>query len=150
MSCRSGGPRSSPWQWWAAVASPLGILVAIAFYQFLDIDRLFSATLSYSVLAIVGMALVLGVLPTAARAASLMLGIAPARGQCLVGLGLAAIIVPVERIVRPWIDGLFFTERVALQQGFEQLLTEISQCGDAPELTRLVAERLDALLRPTS
>ncbi len=52
----------------AVVAIPLGVLVAVAFYQLLDIDRLFSATLSYSVLAILGLALVLGVMPTASRA----------------------------------------------------------------------------------
>src|SRR5262249_45173720 len=83
-------------EWWrsfvvvtmiASVAGPLGILAAIAFYQFLDIDRLFSSTLSYSVLAIVAIALVLGVLPTASRAASFALGIAPASGQFLAALG---------------------------------------------------------------
>ncbi len=131
----------------AAVAIPLGILVAIAFYQFLDIDRLFSATLSYSVLAILGLAIVLGVMPAASRAASDALGLAPAHGQILFALGLAAILVPAQRFVRPRIDRLLFPQRVALEQGFEHLLTAISSCADMQELTRLVGERLDALLQ---
>lgn len=134
----------------AAVAIPLGFLVAIIFYQFLDIDRLFSATLSYSVLAIVGIAIVLGVMPTASRVASDALGIAPTSGQLLLALGLAAIFVPAQRVVRPRIDRLLFPERVALEQGFEQLLAEISSAVNTQELTRLVGERLDALLRPAS
>lgn len=134
----------------AAVAIPLGILVAIAFYQFLDIDRLFSATLSYTVLAILGMAIVLGVMPTASRAASEALGLATVHGQILFALGLAAIVVPAQRFVRPRIDQLLFPQRVALERGFEQLLTAISSCADMQELTQLVGERLDALLHPAA
>ena len=132
------------------MAIPLGFLVAIVFYQFLDIDRLFSATLSYSVLAIVGIAIVLGVMPTASRAASDALGLDPANGQILLALGLAAILVPAHRIVRPRIDRLLFPQRLALEQGFERMLAEISSCADAQALTDLVGERLDALLRPVS
>jgi class 3 adenylate cyclase len=134
----------------AGVAVPLGVLVAIAFYQFLDIDRLFSATLSYSVLAILGMALVLGVMPTASRATSDALGLAPASGQILFALGFATIVVPAQRVVRPRIDRLLFPQRIALEQGFEHLLTALSSCADMQELMRLVGERLDALLQPTA
>ena len=76
----------------AAVALPLGFLVAIAFYQFLDIDRLFSATLSYSILTVLALAVVLGVMPAASRTASDDLGLDPVAGQLLVSLGLAAVL----------------------------------------------------------
>ncbi|HXQ21258.1 MAG TPA: hypothetical protein VN812_06250, partial [Candidatus Acidoferrales bacterium] len=136
--------------YFVSLAGPLGFLVAIVFYEFLDIDRLFSATISYSVLAILGIAAVLGVMPTASRAASDAFGLAPANGQILFALGLAAILVPAQRFVRPRIDRLLFPQRVALDQGFANLLTEISSCADTQELTRLVGERLDALLHPTA
>jgi hypothetical protein len=134
----------------AQVAIPLGFVVAIAFYQFLDIDSLFSATLSYSVLAFLGIAIVLGVMPTASRVASDALGLTPASGQILLSLGLAAVLVPAYRIVRPRIDRLLFPERASLEQGFERLLAEIPSSADTQELTRLVGERLDALLRPAA
>jgi hypothetical protein len=134
----------------ALVAVPLGVLVAIAFYEFLDIDRLFSATLSYSVLAILGLAIVLGVMPMASRAAGDALGLAPAYAQMLFALGLAAIVVPAQRVVRPRIDRLLFPQRLNLEQGFEHLLAAISGCADMQELTRLVGERLEALLQPAA
>ena len=134
----------------AAAAVPLGFLIAIAFYELLDIDRLFSATLSYSVLAALGIAIVFSVMPTASRLASDALGLDPASGQPLLSFGFAALLVPVYRILRPQIDGLLFTERVALEQGFERLLADVSECADTEALTTLVDERLDALLRPAS
>ncbi|HVN88156.1 MAG TPA: adenylate/guanylate cyclase domain-containing protein [Candidatus Binatia bacterium] len=134
----------------ANVAVPLGILAAVVFYQFLDIDRLFSATLSYSLLAILAIAVALSVMPTASRAASDVLGVDPGSGQILFALALATILVPAQRVVRPQIDRFVFPERVALERAFEALLTEISSCADTQELTRLVGDRLDALLHPVS
>jgi len=134
----------------AAVAVPLGFLVAIAFYQFLDIDRLFSATLSYSALAVLGIAGVLWVMPTASRAASDAFGLDPATAQFLVALGLAAVAVLTHRLVRPRIERLFFPEHLALSQGFDRLLTEVASCTDARKLTALVGQQLDVLLRPIS
>ncbi len=127
---------------------PLGLLVAIAFYQFLDIDHLFSATLSYSLLAFLGLAMVLGVMPAASRVASDFFGLDPAVGQLFVAVGLAAILVPAHRILRPWIDRRLFPERATLEQGFEQLLGQISGTAEMQGLTQLVGERLDALLGP--
>jgi hypothetical protein len=71
-------------------AGPLGFLMAIAFYEFLDIDRLFGVTLSYSLLAILGLGIVLGVIPSAARAASDALGLEPTSGQLFLSVGPAA------------------------------------------------------------
>jgi class 3 adenylate cyclase len=133
-----------------AAAIPLGALVAIVFYQFLDIDRLFGATLSYSVLAVVGITLLLGLVPTASRAASEAMGIDATQGQLLLAVGIAIVLVPTQRAVRPRIDGMLFPERVTLEQGFEQLLGEIAACTDATELMTTMAERFDALLRPVS
>src|SRR6185295_4223726 len=99
----------------AVVASPLSVLVALAFYQFLDIDRLFGATLSYSLLVFVGLAIVLGGTATASRAASDALALDPGSVQLLMSLGLAAILAPAHRVVRPRIDRLFFPERIRLE-----------------------------------
>ena len=58
--------------------------------------------------------------------------------------------MPAQRVVRPRIDRLLFPQRVALEQGFAHLLAAISSCADMQELTRLVGERLDALLQPAA
>lgn len=134
----------------AAVAIPLGFLVSVAFYQLFDIDRLIGASLSYGLLAVLGVALLFVLVPTASRAASEALGVEPTTGQILLSLALAGVLVPAQRAVRPRIDRLLFAERVALQRGFDQLLGDIDRCGDIDELATLVGERLDVLLRPAS
>ena len=75
------------------VAIPLGFLVAIAFHQFLDIDRLFGATLSYSMLAILGFAMLAGVFAGVPRLAAALgpgVGLDWTAGQLILSFGLLA------------------------------------------------------------
>ncbi|HBZ71835.1 MAG TPA: hypothetical protein DEP35_19740 [Deltaproteobacteria bacterium] len=134
----------------AWLAIPLGFVIAVVGYRFLDIDQLISATASYS---LVGIALLGGALvfiPKVARAASDAIGVAPETGQWMLSLALAGVLVPVHRALRPWIDRRLFAERYALAQSFERLLGELSSCTHAEELTKLSGARLDALLHPES
>jgi class 3 adenylate cyclase len=56
----------------------------------------------------------------------------------------------LEPTLRPHIERTFFAERHALQAGIDRLVTELGDAPDAARLSRLVGERLDALLRPES
>jgi len=135
------------------VAIPLGFLVAIAFYQFADIDRLFSATLSYSMLAILGFAMLAGVFEGVSRLAAALgpgVGLDPTAGQLILSFGLATVVVPTHRRLRPQIERLFFPERYTLERGIEILLRDLATCGRSEELLNLTGERLDTLLRPES
>jgi hypothetical protein len=131
----------------AGIAIPLGFLVAIAFYHWLDIDRLISATFSYSVLTTGGIAILLAVVPTAAAAASGAFGRRP---EIFLSVAVASLLVPADRFLRPRIDRLLFADRVAREHGLEVVLSEVAACHDTQTLTRLLVDRLDALLRPTS
>jgi class 3 adenylate cyclase len=134
----------------ALVAMPLGILISVVAYQWLDIDRLIGASATYTLLgiALLGGALVL--VPPIARAASESVGIDAAAGQVVLSLLLAAVAVPLYRAVRPWVDRVLLSERYALDRGFEALVRDLPGARDAAELTRMASERLDALLRPES
>ncbi|HME71116.1 MAG TPA: adenylate/guanylate cyclase domain-containing protein [Myxococcota bacterium] len=134
----------------ASFAIPLGFVIAVVGYRFLDIDRLISMTASYSLVgvALLGSALVF--VPKISRAASEAVGVAPETGQWMLSLALAGVLVPVHRALRPWIDRRLFAERYALTQSFERLLGELSGCTQAEELTKLSGARLDALLHPES
>ena len=134
----------------ASVAVPIGFLVAIAFYHWLDIDRLISATFSYSVLTTGGVAILLAVVPTVARAASDSLGLEPGSTQIFLSVAIAAMLVPADRFLRPRVDRLLFADRVARELGLESVLAEVAGCQETQALTRLLVDRLDALLRPTS
>ena len=56
--------------------------------------------------------------------------------------------VPGQRYLRPQIERWFFAERYALERGVEQLLRDLSLCGEPQALLTLTGERLEALLRP--
>ena len=127
---------------------PVCLLVAILRFNLFDIDRLISVTASYTVLAVVALAVVLVVFPRAAALASDGLGVDRGTGQLAFSLILAGILVPTHRWLRPQIDRLFFRDRYALEHGVSALLRELSECDAPTALCELVGERLDSLVRP--
>ena len=98
-------------------AIPIGLLVAIFGYRFLDIDRLISTTASYTILGVILLGVVLQVIPRVAEAGSSAVGVSPATGQWALSLGLVAIVVQSHRRIRPWLDRRMFAGRVAVEEG---------------------------------
>ncbi len=133
-----------------AVFMPLGILIAVVRQQLFDVDRLISATASYTAIAIVLIGATLILIPRLAQAASQVLGLDLALGQGLLTLVLAAVVVPAHRRVQPRIDRYFFPERHSLETGMQRLLTELSDCEGPEELAGRIGEQLADLLRPES
>jgi class 3 adenylate cyclase len=131
-----------------SVAIPAGVLTSVLGYGWLDVDRLISATASYTLvgLAIVGAAVAM--IPKLAQAAAPAIGLDPEAGEWVLTMGLVGVGIPVHRFLRPRIDQLFFKERYAVEHGIGALLWEVVHCVDARELTRRVGEALVRLLRP--
>jgi len=132
------------------VVVPLGILIAVVRQQLFDVDRLISATASYTAIGIVLVGSALTLIPRLAEMASQALGFDLALGQGLLTLVLAAVVVPAHRHVQPRIDRFFFPERYSLEMGMQRLLTELSDCEGPEELSGRIGEQLAALLRPES
>ncbi len=130
------------------VAIPIGFVVSIVGYRWLDIDRLISATASYTIMGVVALGSALAFVPRIARAVSEAAGIDPERGQIALSIALAAVVVPAQRALRPWLDRKLFAERHALEQSFDRLRQELSSCRNIVELTKLTGDRVDALLHP--
>jgi class 3 adenylate cyclase len=133
---------------WAAALFPFFFVVSVLWFNLFDVDRLLSATASYNVLAVLLGAGALVVVPRVAEAASGVVGVDPVTGQVLLSLGLAALVVPAHRRLRPQIDRVFFRERYAFDQGIADLLPTLSACANASELTERVGAGLHRLLRP--
>jgi class 3 adenylate cyclase len=134
----------------AQIFLPICILIAVVRFNLFDIDRLLSATASYTILAILVLAGALAVVPRVAAATGAFMGMDASAAQLLLSLVLAAVVVPAHRRLRPQIERVFFRERHAVERGVADLLEELS-AGHAPEeLFRLAGERLGALLRPDS
>jgi class 3 adenylate cyclase len=129
---------------------PLCIFIAVARYNLFDIDRLFSATASYTVIAVVLLAGVFAVVPRLAGALGRTVGLDPSAGQVILSFALAAVVVPAQRRLRPQIERLFFRERYTLERGIEALLHDLASCVGPEELLKVTGERLDGLLRPES
>jgi signal transduction histidine kinase/CheY-like chemotaxis protein len=143
------------WYEWFYVATiigmagfPLGTLVAIVRYNLFDIDRLISATAAYSLVLVLLLGMLLALVPPLSRWASVGLGMNATSAQVLSALALASLVVPFGGRLRSVIERLFFAERHAFERGMQQLLRDLSACGEPEQVGALVAERVATLLRP--
>jgi class 3 adenylate cyclase len=132
----------------AVLAIPVSIWIAVTRSHLFDVDRLISATASYSLLLAALGAGALTVVPWLAREASLRAGIAEGVVHVAFAVAVALAVVRLEPMVRPRFERLFFRERHAFQAGIDQLVLDLSQAGDVRSMASLVGDRLDALLRP--
>jgi class 3 adenylate cyclase len=134
----------------ALQAIPIGILISVIGYRWLDVDRVISAT---AALTLLGVALVGGLallVPRIATAASGAVGVDPQTGQVALSMALAALAVPGYRLLRPQLDRRLFASQHAVGERFADLRAELSRCNGVEELVRRAAEGIDALLHPES
>jgi class 3 adenylate cyclase len=129
---------------------PIALLIAVVRYDLIDVDRLISATASYSMLGVLLLAGLMAAVPRLSYALGEPAGLTPATAQVLLSVMLAFGIVVLNRTVRPRVDRLLFAEHHALEESFGQLLVALTGCANAEQLIKLCGQRLDALLRPES
>lgn len=132
------------------LAVPIGMVVAVAGYRFLDIDRVISATASVTILGLVLIGAALAVIPDLSLQLGDVLGVAPRATQWVLSVAMAGVLLPVHRALRPWIDQRLFREHERLERGFESLVGALAECRSADDLTKRAGEGLDALLEPDS
>ena len=134
----------------AGLAIPVGILIAVLGYRFLDIDRLISATTSLTILGVLLHEVILHVIPDVAEATSSVVGVSATTGKWALSLAFAAVVVRAHGRLRPWIDQRLFAQRISVEEGLAQLVVDLAGCRSARELTELSTERVAELLRPES
>jgi class 3 adenylate cyclase len=132
------------------LAIPSGIVISVVAYQYLDIDRLISASASLTTVAIVFVAGLLAAIPWLAGAVSEALGIDLEAGQIALSAGLGAVLVPAYRALRPWIDRRLFAAEHELTERFGRLRAELSACRGVEELATCARTGIDSLLEPDS
>ena len=143
-----------PTLWWLyemsllfTAATPLCIFLAFVRDRFLDIDRLLSTTATYSVLSVVGLALLFSVIPYLSQWVSAGTRIGQGEVQTLLSVVVAAILIPSERVFRPPIERWIYRERRALEEGLRDLRVRLARTDDPGTLFELLGERLAAILR---
>jgi hypothetical protein len=133
-----------------ALWTPAGILISVIGYRWLDVDRLISAAMSYTILGLAVVGTALAAIPGLSRAAGPPAGIDPLVLQWLLTLGLVLGTIPAHSYLWPRIDRRMFAERNRRMLGFAYLLDEIGSYPSGPELVRMAGARVDALLEPES
>jgi len=133
---------------WGLIVIPVAIFVAVTRFELLDIDRLLSATVSYTVLTVTMVAGLLTVLPVLVGWIVDQLGIAPEVAHVALAVLVAPLVVAGERSLRPHLERLFFAERQALQEGVEHISREVAVAPDTESMVETAVEHLTALLRP--
>jgi signal transduction histidine kinase/CheY-like chemotaxis protein len=129
------------------LAVPICFLVALIAYNAFDVDRLVTATATYSVvlLTILATGLILGPL-----AASGLVAVGAPEASAEIGLALVAgvAVVPLQRRLRPRVEQLFFPARVTLRDQLHDLEHELLSERSETELAHRLVERLAEALRP--
>ena len=131
----------------AAILAPAGFVVAIVRENLYDVDRLWSSAATYSLALVALLATGVAIVVPGARAVAGATGIHFDLSLAIATIALAAVVVPLGRQLQPWVDRVFFPERVALDRGIQRLLTDLSDCHDPDETFELLRERLGALFR---
>ena len=127
---------------------PVSIYIAIARYGLFDIDRLISATTSYSILIGLVMTTSLVLVPFTASAISDVGGMEPISAQIMLSVILVPAVLLGHRYLGPKLDGWLFPEREALERNIHELLQELPQFELLSDLVVHVGRRIDELLRP--
>jgi class 3 adenylate cyclase len=141
--------------WWAyhvslcaVIAVPIGFFLGLGRDQFLDVDRLISATTTYSLLLGIALAVVLAAAPAASRTLANAADLDPQVTQTLLAAALAALGVPAGRWLRPRVERLLFRERRALETAVGELRSELGGCEKPEQLYERLGSRLHELVRP--
>lgn len=139
--------------WLTAILSlgvPVGILISVLGYRWLDVDRVISSAATTTVLGTSAIVLVVGAVPPLAERIADGLGASAGVVQSVLILLIAALVFAGHRALTPTVDRRIFADRHLQTLGFEQLLDELARCTSATELTELTGRRLDELLAPSS
>ncbi|MEM7413429.1 MAG: adenylate/guanylate cyclase domain-containing protein [Myxococcota bacterium] len=119
------------WSLLALLFMPVCLTLALVRYNLFDIDRLISVTASYSLLGVVALAFGIGVAPRVAAATSRATSVDPNLAQGVFALAIGAGLFFGGRALRPRIEGFFFRERRALDEGVRELRVQL-RGFDAP------------------
>ena len=129
---------------------PISLFVAIVRFKLYDIDRLITATVSYGLLAIALLAVILGIVPAVAEAASKLVGIDRRVGTPALSAMTAFSLAFLYQSVRPLVERLLFRERFAVQVGMRGLLAEISRIDGQRPILQQVANGLSEIFGASS
>ena len=146
---------TDPKLWWLSDASEIfHVLMLIFFFvgiarvNLFDIDRLISATATYSLIIYSVLIGILFFIPPIANWIANITSLNLMWSQAILSAGLAATLLPLNRILQPRIEKVLFPERLALRQSVEELVHELALYQEADPMLTFMGQKLFALIRP--
>jgi class 3 adenylate cyclase len=131
----------------SVICIPIALFVALGRDHLYDVDRLISASATYTLLSVLATAAIGVAVPRVAR---LLSGAGdPDLVQAGLSVGVAFALVGVRRWLGPRVQGLLFRERVALERGALAVREALAASEKPSELIETLGVKLDALLSPT-
>jgi class 3 adenylate cyclase len=127
---------------------PVFWIIGMIRFNWFDVDRLLSAAASYTLLLVAALAFVMTAAPVLAASVSATTGVGDGVARLAMSVGLAGLLVPLHRRLRPQIDRVFFAERFALERGIERLGETVGACATPEETAVAVGSELERLLHP--
>jgi class 3 adenylate cyclase len=129
---------------------PLCVMVGIVRHNFLDIDRVLSATAAITLGIGVLFALTQFALPPLARVVARDSGLHEASIRIVLIVLLIAVLIPVAGFLARGVDRLLFASRLALEQRIGRLVQQLSQCEGPQALGEVLVEGLMEAFHPRS
>jgi class 3 adenylate cyclase len=131
----------------SVICIPIALFVALGRDHLYDVDRLISASATYTLLSVLATAAIGVAVPRVAR---LLSGAGdPDLVQAGLSLGVAFALVGARRWLGPRVQGLLFRERVALEGGAFALREALGASEKPSELIETLGTKLETLLAPT-
>ena len=132
------------------VAIPVSIWISIAHFDLFDVDRAICDTVSYTVLVVLLALVAKALFEPLAASLAIKIGFAADAGQLIfVGL-LAALAIPMQKMLRPYVEMFFLPHHHTLNEAIESLIDKISDSSGAnlDDLTALIGASIDESLKP--
>jgi len=143
-------------QWFHAISAlcytaiPISIWIAIAHFNLFDVDRVISGALSYTVLVVLLALLAEALLEPQAASLAMLLGLGADTGQLIFVALLAALAIPIQKIIRPTVERFFLPHHHNLNESIESLIDKISAANTASldEISALIGISVTESLKP--
>jgi len=132
------------------LAFPVAVAIGVIRHQFLDIDRLLSASLTYNLILVVAATIGFVFVPTSAAMIARQFELPDDPVRWALSLGLAALVVPAGRALRPRIERRLFAERYGIDRGIAALSRQIDASVSEGDVLQSLAEGFYRLFRADS
>lgn len=124
------------------VSYPVFLLVAIIGYRAMDVDRVFSAVVTYATTIGIALIAIVGFLPAIANQLIDRYGLDDQTVYLLLSLVVCAGLIPLHRALRPRIEGWFFPERSRLDNAALKLSKALERCESETVLIQTLGQGL--------